>query len=89
MIDSNYTSWDRTSDIVLTFETCRAVNSEIIKQVTSSWSIFIQQCSLFIQSFTSGMNLQRTTPWQSKTPVNYTSEFRELFEATTHCGAFV
>ena len=27
---------------VLTFETCRAVNSEIIKQVTSSWSIFIQ-----------------------------------------------
>ena len=28
---------------VLTFETCWAVNSEIIKQVTSSWSIFIQQ----------------------------------------------
>ena len=27
---------------VLTFETCRTVNSEIIKQVTSSWSIFIQ-----------------------------------------------
>jgi hypothetical protein len=27
---------------VLTFETCRAVNSEIIKQVISSWSIFIQ-----------------------------------------------
>jgi hypothetical protein len=27
---------------VLTFETCWAVNSEIIKQVTSSWSIFIQ-----------------------------------------------
>ena len=26
---------------VLTFETCRAVNNEIIKQVTSSWSIFI------------------------------------------------
>ena len=28
---------------VLTFETCWAVNTEIIKQVTSSWSIFIQQ----------------------------------------------
>ena len=28
---------------VLTFETCWAVNNEIIKQVTSSWSIFIQQ----------------------------------------------
>ena len=27
---------------VLTFETCWAVNSEIIKQLTSSWSIFIQ-----------------------------------------------
>jgi hypothetical protein len=29
---------------VLTFETCWAVNSEIIKQVPSSWSIFIQLC---------------------------------------------
>jgi hypothetical protein len=27
---------------VLTFETCWTVNSGIIKQVTSSWSIFIQ-----------------------------------------------
>ena len=27
---------------VLTFETCWAVNSEIIKQMTSNWSIFIQ-----------------------------------------------
>ena len=27
---------------VLTFETCWAVNSEMIKRVTSSWSIFIQ-----------------------------------------------
>ena len=27
---------------VLTFETCWAVNSELIKQVTSSWSILIQ-----------------------------------------------
>jgi hypothetical protein len=27
---------------VLTFETCRPVNGEIIKRVTSSWSIFIQ-----------------------------------------------
>ena len=31
---------------VLTFETCWAVNSEILKQVTSSWSVFIQnQCN--------------------------------------------
>ena len=27
---------------VLTFETCSALNNKIIKQVTSSWSIFIQ-----------------------------------------------
>jgi len=29
---------------VLTFETCWALNSEIINQVSSSWSIFIQLC---------------------------------------------
>ena len=28
--------------VVLTSETCREVNNEIIKQVTSSWSLFIQ-----------------------------------------------
>jgi len=27
---------------VLTSETCRELNNEIIKQVTSSWSLFIQ-----------------------------------------------
>jgi len=27
---------------VLTSETCRALNNEIKKQVTSSWSLFIQ-----------------------------------------------
>ena len=27
---------------VLTSETCRALNKEIIKQVTSSWSLFVQ-----------------------------------------------
>jgi len=32
---------------VLTFETCCAVNSEIIKQVTTSWSIFIQYAHIF------------------------------------------
>jgi len=33
---------------VLTSETCWALNSEIIKQVTSSWSLFIQlQIELF------------------------------------------
>jgi hypothetical protein len=44
-----YNKWNKSTLIrkllkmdVLTFETCWAVNSEIIKQVTSSWSIFIQ-----------------------------------------------
>ena len=32
---------------VLTFETCWALNIQIIKQVTSSWSIFIQRCISF------------------------------------------
>ena len=32
---------------VLTSETCWAVNNEIIKQVTSSWSILIQLCVSF------------------------------------------
>jgi hypothetical protein len=31
---------------VLTFETCCAVNSEIVKQVTSSWSVVIQLTSI-------------------------------------------
>ena len=35
---------------VLTFETCWAVNSEIIKQVTRSWSIFIQLSSISLFS---------------------------------------
>ena len=44
-----YNTWNKSTKsrkllkmVVLTFETCWAVNSEIIKQVTSSWSIFIQ-----------------------------------------------
>jgi len=38
---------------VLTSETCWAVNNEIIKQVTSSWSLFIQPLSLSIVSSSS------------------------------------
>jgi hypothetical protein len=44
----HYNPWDKSTISrkllkmkVLTFETCWAVNSEIIKQVTSRWSIFI------------------------------------------------
>ena len=46
-----YNPWDKSTISrkllkmnVLTFEACWAVNSEIIKQVASSWSIFIQLC---------------------------------------------
>jgi hypothetical protein len=45
-----YTTWNKSTISrkllkmdVLTFETCWAVNSKIIKQVTSSWSIFNYQ----------------------------------------------
>jgi hypothetical protein len=34
---------------VLTFETCCAVNSEIIKRVTSSWSIFIEKIQVWLK----------------------------------------
>jgi hypothetical protein len=34
---------------VLTFETCCALNKEIKKQVTSSWSLFIQLGSLYVK----------------------------------------
>ena len=47
-----YNTWNNSTIIrkllkmdVLTFETCWAVNGEIIKQVTSSWSVFIQMSS--------------------------------------------
>ena len=44
----------------LTFETCWAVNSEIIKQVTSSWSIFIQLDNyLFVTKFFGPLSVRR------------------------------
>jgi len=49
IITEQYNPWDKSTinhkllkTNVLAFETCWAANSEIIKQVTSSWSIFIQ-----------------------------------------------
>ena len=41
---------------VLTFETCWAVNGEIIKRVTSSWSIFIQSSRYLSFHVFLGMN---------------------------------
>jgi len=44
-----YNTWNKSTKCrklmkmdVLTFETCWAVNSEIVKQVISSWPFFIQ-----------------------------------------------
>jgi len=45
---------------VLTFETCGALNNEIIKQVTSSWSIFIQLARKYIWRGQSVTNLLST-----------------------------
>ena len=54
-LQSNTNTWNKSTVSrkllkmgVLTFETCWAVNGEIIKRVTSSWSFFIQ---LFIFLF--------------------------------------
>ena len=48
ILTEQYNTWNKSTIIrkllkmdVLTLETCWAVNSEIIKQVISSWSIFI------------------------------------------------
>jgi len=48
---TQYNTWNKSTIsrkllkmVVLTFETCWAVNSDIVKQVTSSWSNFIQVC---------------------------------------------
>jgi len=42
---------------ILTSKTCRALNNEIIKQVTSSWSLFIQPLlfSMFLTQFVYGV----------------------------------
>jgi hypothetical protein len=43
---------------VLTFETCWALNDEIIKQVTSSWSIFLKiERELFLASVSAPLSL--------------------------------
>jgi len=49
ILTEQYKTWNKSTISrellkmdVLTFETCWAVNGEIIKQVTSSWSVFIQ-----------------------------------------------
>ena len=41
-------SWKLLRMDVLTSETCWALNNEIIKQMTSSWSVFIQLYSLIV-----------------------------------------
>jgi hypothetical protein len=53
ILTEKYNTWNKSTVSrkllkmdVLTFETCWVVNSEIIKRVTSSWSIFSQNYSL-------------------------------------------
>jgi len=44
-----HTGWSKLLRMnVLTSETCWALNNEIIKQVTSSWSLFIQLSMKFV-----------------------------------------
>ena len=54
-LPEQYNTWNKSTISlkllkmdVLTFETCWAANSEIIKQVISSWSIFIQYIHIYV-----------------------------------------
>jgi len=68
---------------VLTSETCWALNNEIIKQVTSSWSLFIQlQSSLFtnLQANSLSMFQVSTTPITRSTQnCNYSLRYWSYF----------
>ena len=59
---------------VLTFETCWALNNEMIKQVTSSWSIFIQRLS------SNALHISLPVSYQK----GYVSEARPLVTCTAH-----
>ena len=64
-----YNTWNKSTIIrkllrmdVLTFETCWALSNEIIKQVTSRWSIFIQ-LRTFMVSKQGNIKRHRTKIW--------------------------
>ena len=56
---------------VLTSETCWALNNEIIKQVTSSWSLFIH---LYMGSFILNPEF---LPWSCGIEIESNLEFKE------------
>ena len=83
-----YNTWNKSTisrkllkTDVLTFETCRAVNSEIIKQVTSSWSILIQQILRFAETFhkwSYTLLMERHNPHISVLSFNWLSSFTDI-----------
>ena len=62
---------------VLTFETCWTVNSEIIKQMTSIWSIFIQ---VIIKYY--ACNLVARKMYLSNNP----PEFQTVYDIISKCS---
>ena len=48
---------------VLTSETCCALNKEVMKQVTSSWSLFIQKKTCSLTGF---LNFLETKRWVNR-----------------------
>ena len=72
---------------VLTSETCWAWNNEIIKQVTSSWSLFIQQTTCVI--YAHGLQCEKWTELPSLFPqMNQQCKVCGEPAAGFHFGAF-
>ena len=70
VLPEQYNTWNNSTIFrkllrmdVLIFEICWALNNEIIKQVTSSWSISIQFLTKFC--FTERTERQSVLPWSS------------------------
>jgi len=64
---------------VLTSETCWAVNNEIIKQVTSRWSLFIQLAYFLLHNF-SEIQVQTMTVNMKLVPYTYPRQHQEYAE---------
>jgi len=64
---------------VLTSETCWALNNEIMKQVTSSWSLFIQQSIYYSASSRSMFRVPTTPIIRSTQNCNYSLRYLSYF----------
>jgi len=70
ILTEKYNTWNKSTISrkllkmdVLTFETCWAVNGEIIKRVTSSWSIFIEFPNYHRRNLAINIGGGKNRPW--------------------------